>query len=192
MSGLSQMHVEVTVERVKRRFGVEIDHAPAARAVLRGDPQGGARARPLQEADRRPRPVRRLPHRGRAAAGARGLRVRRQDRRRRHPAELPARRRQGHPGDDAHGRARGLPGDRRARHARRRLVPLRRLVGDGFQDRRLDGVQGGLREGRPRAARADHGRRDHVPDGLGRRRHRRPQLAPRAAARHGAGRPEPP
>ena len=66
--------------------------APAARAVPRDDPQGGARARALQEADRRPRPVRRLPDRRRAARGARGLRVRRQDRRRRHPAELPARR----------------------------------------------------------------------------------------------------
>ena len=43
-------------------------HASAARAVLRGDPQQGARPRALQEADRRPRAVRRLPHRGRAAA----------------------------------------------------------------------------------------------------------------------------
>ena len=37
--------------------------APAARAVPRDDPPRGARARSLQEADRRTRPVRRLPHR---------------------------------------------------------------------------------------------------------------------------------
>ena len=66
--------------------------APAARAVPGGDPQGRPGPRPAQEAVRRPRPVRRLPHPDRAAAGPRGLRVRRQDRRRRDPAELPRRR----------------------------------------------------------------------------------------------------
>ena len=65
--------------------------ASAARAVPRDDPQGVARARALQEADRRPRPVRRLHDRARAARRPRRLRVRRQDRRRRHPAGLPAR-----------------------------------------------------------------------------------------------------
>ena len=40
-------------------------------------------------------------------------------------------------------RARRLPDGRRAGHPHRRLVPRRRLVGDGVQDRRLDGVQGG-------------------------------------------------
>ena len=101
-----------------------------------------ARARgPLQEADGRARPVRRLPDHRRAARGARGLRVRRQDRRRRHPAELPPRGRQGHPGGDAARRARRRAGAGRPRLARRRLVPQRRLLGDGVQDRRLDGVQ---------------------------------------------------
>ncbi len=37
--------------------------APAARSLPRDDSPRGARARSLQEADRRPRPVRRLPHR---------------------------------------------------------------------------------------------------------------------------------
>ena len=41
--------------------------APAARALPGDDPQAREGARPLQEADRRPRPVRRLPHRDRAA-----------------------------------------------------------------------------------------------------------------------------
>ena len=116
--------------------------APAARPVPRDDPPRGARAGPLQEADRRARPVRRLPHRDRADRRRAGLRVRGQDRRRRHPAELPAGGRQGHPGGDAARRARGRAGAGRARAARRRLVPHRRLVGDGVQDRRLDGVQG--------------------------------------------------
>ncbi len=42
--------------------------APAARPVQGDDPQGGARPAPVQEADRRPRPVRRLRDRDRAAA----------------------------------------------------------------------------------------------------------------------------
>ena len=136
VSGLSQMHIEVTVERVKRRFGVEIVTHPPAGAVFRGDPQEDTRACALQEADRRARAVRRLPYRGRAAARTRGLRVRRQDRGRRHPAGLPTRGRQGHPGDDARRRSRGLSGHRRAGHARRRLLSLRRLFRDGIPDRR--------------------------------------------------------
>ena len=39
----------------------------------------------------------------------------------------------------------GLPGRRRQGHPVRRLVPRRRLVRDGVQDRRLDGHQGRLR-----------------------------------------------
>ena len=100
LAGLRQMHVEVAVERLHAPLRRRRRPAPAARAVPRDDPQGVARAGQLQEADRRPRPVRRLPHRARAARRTRGLRVRGQDRRRRHPAELPARGRQGHPGGD--------------------------------------------------------------------------------------------
>ena len=63
---MSQMHVEVALERAKRRFGVDIElHPPRVpyRETIR---KRGSRARPVQEADRRPRPVRRLPHRRRA------------------------------------------------------------------------------------------------------------------------------
>jgi hypothetical protein len=40
-------------------------------------------------------------------------------------------------------RARRLPDGRREGHAARRRLPRRRLLGDGVQDRRLDGLQGG-------------------------------------------------
>ena len=50
----------------------------------------------------------------------------------------------------AHGELAGAPVQGVRVRARRRLVPQRRLVGDGVQDRRLDGVQGRLREGRSR------------------------------------------
>ena len=55
------------LERVHRRFGVEVDAAPAAGAVPRDDPKAGAGPGPLQEADRWAWPVRRLPHPDRAA-----------------------------------------------------------------------------------------------------------------------------
>ena len=188
LSGMSQVHVEVAVGRLKTPLRRRGRAAPAARPVRRDDQVRGARAGPLQEADRRPRPVRRLPHRDRADRGPRRLRVRRQDRRRRDPAGLPAGGRQGDPGDDGARRARGRADPGRPRAARRRLVPQRRLVRDGVQGRRLDGVQDRVREGAADAARADHGARGDRPRRGGGRRQRRPQLAPRPPARDGARR----
>ena len=66
IAGLTQIHVEVIVDRMKDRFGAEIElHPPQVPYIetIRKLRQG---ARPLQEADRRPGPVRRLPHRDRA------------------------------------------------------------------------------------------------------------------------------
>ena len=139
--------------------------SPAARAVPGDDPAPVPRPRPLQEADRRPRAVRRRPHRPRA------------DRRGHAGYEfvdeivggvIPQGFRpgsgQGHPGGDADGRAGGAPVQGDARAARGRLVPHRRLVRDGVQDRGLHGLQAGVRAGRAGAARADHGsRRDRPP-----------------------------
>ena len=71
IAGLSQVHVEVIVDRMKRRFGAEVNLKPPRvpyQETIKGERQG---AGPLQEADRRPRPVRRLPHRDRAAAAGR-------------------------------------------------------------------------------------------------------------------------
>ena len=84
--------------------------APAARArTSRRSARSRARARPLQEADRRPRAVRRRHIVLEPIEGHDGLRVRRQDRRRRDPAGLPPGGRQGHPGGDAARRARRRP-----------------------------------------------------------------------------------
>ena len=161
-------------------------HAQAAARALPGDdPQGGQGARPPQEADRRARPVRRLPHRDRAGRG-RGLRVRQRDQGRRDPAQLHPGGREGLRRGDAARRRRRLPGQGRPRAPLRRLRALGRLVGDGVQDGRLDRDAPGARAGRRGAARADHARHARRARGGRRRRHRRPQLAPRAPAGHGA------
>ncbi len=68
----------------------------AAGALPGDDPPGGQGPRSPQEAVRRARPVRRLPHRDRAAAGRRRLRVRQRDQGRRDPDELHPRGREGH------------------------------------------------------------------------------------------------
>ncbi len=101
----------------------------------------------LRSPDRRPRPVRPRRDRPRADRARRGLRVRRQGDGRSDPEGVHPRRRRRHPGGDELGRARRLPDRRRPGHADLRLLPRRRLLRDGLQDRRLDGLQ----KGRPAA-----------------------------------------
>ena len=67
VAGLTQIHVEVVVDRLKSRFGAEVQLQAAARPLPGDDPLGRQGARAPQEADRRARAVRRLPHRDRAA-----------------------------------------------------------------------------------------------------------------------------
>ena len=100
VAGLSQVHVEVIIGRLKERFGAEVTLKPPRvpyRETIKGNGQG---ARPLQEADRRPRPVRRLPHRDRAAPGRDRVRVRERDQGRRDPDRLHPGGGEGDPGGD--------------------------------------------------------------------------------------------
>ena len=186
LSGMSQMQVEVAVERLHRRFNVEVDlHPPRvpyletirseARAQGRYKKQTGGRGQfgdchiviePLGDGES-------YEFVDQIVGGV-------------IPQGFRRGRGQGHPGGDAARRARRRAGQGRARAPRGRLPPQRRLLRDGVQDRRLDGLEERLREGRPGAARADHGGRDRRPGRERRRGQRRPQLTPRPAARHGA------
>ena len=96
--GQGQLHIEVTVAKLKRRFGVEVNLKPPRIPVPRDDQGADRGARPPQEADRRPRPVRRLQDQGRAAAARQRLRVRRRHLRRLDSAPVHPGRRKGHPG----------------------------------------------------------------------------------------------
>ena len=127
-------------EEALRRRG----HPPSAEGPLpRDDHAQGRGARPPQEADRRPRPVRRLPHPRRAAAPRQGLRVRRRHLRRLDPAQLHPGRREGHPGGPPQGLPRRIPDGRLPRDPLRRPVPRRRLLGARVQARRRARLQGG-------------------------------------------------
>ena len=125
------------------------DAEAAARPLPGDDPRHRQGARPPQEAVRRPRPVRRLPHRDRAARRGR-LRVRQQHQGRRHPDQLHPGGREGRGRGDAAGRRGRLPAQGRPRAAVRRQLPHGRLVGDGVQDRGLDRDAGGGLERRAR------------------------------------------
>ena len=157
VAGLSQIHVEVIIDRMKSRLRRRGDAQAAARALPGDDPRQGEGPRTAQEADGRPRPVRRLPHRGRAAPGRR-VRVRQRDQGRRDPARLHPGGREGRPRGDAERRRRRLPGQGRQGHALRRLLPHGGLVGDGVQARgqhRHEGRDVPVHAG---AAGADHAR----------------------------------
>ncbi len=106
----------------------------AAHPVPRDDQGVDRGARPPQETDRRPRPVRRLQDQGRAAGARRRLRVRRRHLRRLDSAPVRPGGREGHPGR-AHARlSRRLPDGRLPRHRVRRLVPRRRFERAVVQD----------------------------------------------------------
>ena len=102
LSGMGETHLSIVTERLARKFGVEVrDRGREGR--LPGDDHRHGRGRgQVQEADRRPRPVRRRLPAGRAPGAGRRLRVRRQDRRRGHPPPVHPRGREGRGRD--HGR----------------------------------------------------------------------------------------
>ena len=162
-SGMSQMHVEVALERAKRRFGVDVElHPPRV---------------PYLETIRKESRLHARYKKQPAAAGIGDCTIVLE------PIEgnvgyefvdkivggvIPQSFR---PAVDKgiqeamhHARAGRSAGAGNPRAARRRLLPHGRLLRDGVQDRRLDGVQGGVHQGGAGAARADHGARGHRPD----------------------------
>ena len=192
ISGMGELHLEVLVDRMLREFSVD---------ATVGKPQVAYRETITKDVNNVVyRHVKQTGGAGqfahvviepRAHRPRRRVRVRRQDQRWSHPARVHPRRRPGHPAGARRRRARRLPHRRRPRHPRGRLVPRRRLVGDGVQDRRLHGVQGGRPQGRARAPRADHGRRGGHARGVHGRRHRRPLQPPWAHRGHGGARQQP-
>ena len=187
VAGLSQIHVEVVVDRLKSRFGAEVTLKPPrvpyqetirkpAKAHGRHKKQTGGRGQ-FGDCHIEIEPL----------PDGHGLRVRQRDQGRRHPAGLHPGGREGLRGGDAAGHRRRLPGQGRQGAPLRRLLPLGGLERDGVQDGRLDRHEGGAGPGRRRAPGADHARDAQRARRVGGRRHRRPELAPRPSAGDGAG-----
>ena len=74
LTAMGDAHVDVIVDRLKRKFGASVTHGDAPRAVPRDDPAGGAHRQQVQAPDRRPRPVRARRHRVRAGRDGHRLR----------------------------------------------------------------------------------------------------------------------
>ena len=133
VAGLSQIHVEVIVDRAAVPLRRRGRAAPAARALPGDDPRLGQGPRAPQEADRRSRPVRRLPHRDRAARPDGGFEFVNAIKGGVIPhGFIPAVEKGVLEAMQARRRGR-LPGQGRPGAAVRRLLPHGRLVGDGVQ-----------------------------------------------------------
>ena len=149
IAGMGELHLEVLVDRMLREFKVDANV---------GKPQVAYRETIRDPADQG-RGALHPPDRLAAASTATcvidleptgpggGYEFVDKITRRRHPQGVHPVGRRRDPGGAAERRARRLPDGRRAGHAHLRLVPRRRLVGDGVQDRRLPGPE----EGRPQA-----------------------------------------
>ena len=132
-----------------------------------------------QEADRWFRPVRKGVHELRAPRhrGRRDLRVREQGYWWPHQRRVHRAHRGRCQGSHGIRRARRLPGGRRQGHGLRRPDAPGRLLGNGLQNRRFDGVQGSRSQGEARHPGTDHGRRSPYSGGVHGRCHRRSEPA---------------
>ena len=191
ISGMGELHLEIIVDRLVREFNVGANVGKPQVAYKETITPGGRGRGPLHPADRRPRPVR--PRQDPDAADDRGETS--SSRTRSSAARSPrssssrssrASRRRWRPG-----RSPAIPCVGRRGRPLRRQLPRRRLLRDGVQDRRLDGLPGRLQEGAAGAHRADHGGRGGHARGLHGRRHRRPHLAARPHPEHGGARQRP-
>ena len=166
IAGMGELHLEIIVDRLKREFGVEASVGKPQVAYKETLTVAGRGPRALHPSDRRPRPVRRSKDPSHSAGARHRLPVRerhqgRIDSQGIHQADRP-----GYPGSADPRHPRRLPDRRRPHRTLRRLVPRRRFIGNGVQDRRLDGVPGRGQEGQAGVDGTDHARRSGVSEGL--------------------------
>ena len=150
IAGMGELHLEIIVDRLKREFGVEASVGKPQVAYKETITQPAEGEGLFKRADRRPRPVRprQDPPVSRCEPGT-GYQFENKTVGGSIPQGVHQADRPGHPGSADARHPRRLPDRRRAHRALRRLVPRRRLVGNGVQDRRLAGVQGCREEGAP-------------------------------------------
>ena len=159
IAGMGELHLEIIVDRLKREFNVEASV---------GRPQVAYKETLTRPADGEMKYAKQTGGRGQyghakihlyPGRAGHGLRLREQDHRRLDSEGIHQAGRRRDQGSAHPRRARRLSGRRRPDRALRRLVPRRRLVGNGVQDCRVDGVPGRREEGQAGAARAGDARR---------------------------------
>ena len=174
ISGTSQVHVEVILDKLKRRFGVEVELHP---------PQVPYRETIRKKAIAQGRHKKQTGGRGQFGdcwieveplGPQRGLQVRRRHLRRLDSAQLHPGCGEGHHRGHGARRHRRLSGRRCQGQADRRFVPCGGLLGTGLQAGRRSGLEQGYDRGHARAARAGHERRSHRARGEHGRHHGRP------------------
>ncbi len=174
IAGMGELHLEIIVDRLFREFNV---------AASVGKPQVAYKETLTRPAEGEMRYAKQTGGRGQFAEvedpavprrAGHGLRVRKRDLGRLDPPRVHQAGGRGDQGSPHARRARGLPDRRRADRAVRRQAPRGGLVGNGVQDRRVDGIPGRGQEGAARAARAGDARRGGRAEGIHRRRHGRP------------------
>ena len=191
IAGMGELHLEIIVDRLKREFGVEASVGRPQVAYKETLTRPGRwrdevrRSRPAAAASTAD--VEDSPLPGRAWLR---LRLRERDQ----PA-VRFRREFIKPVDEGHQgsarRAASSPAIRSTTCASSCYdgsYPRRRLVGDGVQDRRLDGVPGRGQEGEAGAPRAHHAGRGGGAQGAHGRRHRQPLGPPRTDSVAGGSR----
>ncbi len=153
ISGMGELHLEILVDRMRREFKVEANvgkpqvayRETIRRVVEREDltykKQTGGSGQFAK--------VQVKPRAARDDAGRSVLRVRERRHRWSHPEGVHPVGRRRCAGGHAVRRPGRLPAGRREVHAARRWLPRGRLVRDGVQDRRFDGVQGRGPQGGP-------------------------------------------
>ena len=187
IAGMGELHLEIILDRLRREFKVEANV---------GKPQVAYKEAITKTVEKEGRFVRQSGGKGQYGdvwlrvepqAAGHGLRLRVEDRRRRGSKRIRQGGSRGHPRVCPKRRARRLPGDGLQGGGLRRLVPRGRLLGDGLQDRGLDGVEGSKPRGGSDPARADHEGRGHDAQRVHGRHQRRPQPAPRRDPRDRRG-----
>ena len=153
IAGMGELHLEIIVDRMVREFNVGANVGKpqvAYRETIRKEVAGRG---PVHPPVGRQGPVRPREDPPAPAPGGEGLRVRQRDRRAaRSRGSSSSRSTRGSARRSLTGVLAGYPTVKHPGRAVRRLVPRRRLVGDGVQDRRLDGVPGRGQEGRTRSS----------------------------------------
>ena len=148
IAGMGELHLEIIVDRLMREFSVEASVGKpqvAYKETLTRPAEGEMQ---LRQADRRPRPVRPTSKiRLYPGEPGTGYVFENEITRRLDPARVHQAGGRGDQGSAHARRAGGLPDRRRADRAVRRQAPRSRLVGNGVQDRRVDGVPGRGQEG---------------------------------------------